>query len=158
MTLTPEQRKSFIESISSAAKSAYDKYGVPASVTLAQAILESGWGQSSLVKEANNYFGIKKHGNLDYMEFPTTEWVNGVQEHVKADFVKYPDATASFEDHASLLSSLPRYQPAMALNSDPVSFAKKLGPCGYSTNPNYGSVLVILMNEYNLTQYDTKTS
>ena len=154
MTLTPDQRRAFIALLAPAAQASAAKYGVPASVTLAQAILESGWGQTRLAIEDNNYFGIKQHGVTEYAEFPTTEYINGVSKVVNANFAKYPTAADAFADHAALLTELARYAPAMAVKGDPQQFAAQLGPCGYSTNPGYGALLWTLITEYDLTQYD----
>jgi len=132
--------------------------GVPASVTLAQAILESGWGSSALARLANNYFGIKAASTADpssYEEFPTHEFVDGRETAVVAKFARYPSPLESFEAHARLLSSASRYAPAMAAKSDPATFALRLQMGGYSTNPNYAHELMQLVAEYDLAQYDT---
>lgn len=147
-----------------AAQAAQRQYGVPASVTLAQWEIESAWGTSKLATEAQNYFGIKAEHLSDpstYEEFPTLEYANGKRAMVVADFEKYPDAAASFTDHARLLATAPRYAPAMAVNDDPLAFAMQLQVCGYSTNrppappPNYGTVLGNIITWANLSQYDT---
>jgi len=136
--------------------------GIPASVTIAQAILESsnaqGWGQSALARLANNYFGIKATHNAaaeDYMEFPTTEFVDGRKTSVMAAFARYATPDGSFLAHAKLISTLPRYAPAMKACSDPQKFAEALQTCGYSTNPAYAAELMQLVRLYDLTQYDT---
>lgn len=132
-------------------------WGVPASVTIAQAILESGWGTSALTKQANNYFGIKAASTANpetYEEFRTTEVVDGRSVKEMAAFARYPSPQASFEAHAQLLRMAKRYQPAMAAKADPVKFAMQLESCGYSTSPTYASQLVTLMMDYDLMQYD----
>jgi flagellum-specific peptidoglycan hydrolase FlgJ len=128
--------------------------GVPASITLAQAILESSWGQSGLAVKANNYFGIKAVQGEDYMEFPTHEFVHGIEESVLADFARYATVADSFTAHGRLLSTLPRYAPAMALRHSPEGFATMLQSCGYSTSSTYAASLMQLVREFNLTQYD----
>ena len=147
-----------------AAQSAAQHTGVPASVTLAQWMLESGWGLSKLALLANNYFGIKAEHLNDpstYREFPTTEWVNGHPEIIKAKFEYYNSEADSFIDHARLLSQAARYAPCMAVKDNAIEFANQLQACGYSTSldpvthqPNYGTKLVGLMNDFNLQQYD----
>lgn len=143
------------------AQAAQRKWEVPASVTLTQAILESsnseGWGQSQLAREYNNYFGIKAEHLSDpetYVDMPTAEFVRGELEHVEAPFERYDSLAGSFDDHARLLATARRYQPAMAARSDPGAFAAALQKCGYSTAPTYGSRLVAIMRLYDLQQYD----
>ena len=152
--LTHDEQLAFIGTLITPAQTAQTRWGVPASVTIAQAILESGWGRTSLARLALNYFGVKAHGNLDYMEFPTHEWVAGQSVATVADFAKYPDVEASFADHATLIATLPRYAPAMAVRDDPTRFAAALQTCGYSTNPAYGAELWQIIQEYGLAAYD----
>lgn len=150
-------QSNFLRDAVPAAQQSQRAYGVPASVTLAQAILESGWGASALTRKANNYFGIKAAANADpdsYAEFETTEFVDGRETRVMARFARYPSPAASFEAHARLLAFAPRYMPAMARERDPLGFAEQLQACGYSTNPSYAGELKKLMAEYDLTQYD----
>jgi flagellum-specific peptidoglycan hydrolase FlgJ len=155
----------FLREVVPAAISTMKVSGVPASITVAQAILESGWGDSSLAREANNYFGIKAEhlgAPESYEEFPTAEYANGQREMVEAEFEKFPTITDCFEDHAALLATAKRYAPAMAVKSNAVEFARQLQTCGYSSNrpplapgPKYYSdSLIELMNEFDLTQYD----
>jgi flagellum-specific peptidoglycan hydrolase FlgJ len=152
--VTSEQNE-FLQKIAVPAIAAMRKTGVPASVTMAQAILESGWGKTRLTLEANNYFGIKDTDFCEgYVEFATTEYVHGIPRHVMACFEKYPTIEKSFEHHALLLSKAKRYAPAMAVTADPDKFAHALQACGYSTNPDYGDLLMKFVRLYNLTQYD----
>jgi flagellum-specific peptidoglycan hydrolase FlgJ len=151
----------WLASMAPAAQAAMKQYGVPASVTLAQAILESDWGQSELTQKAKNFFGIKaEHINLPntYMELLTTEYICGVKKLVLAGFEKYSDAEACFTDHAQLLHDAARYQPAMRVAKSPDDFAKMLRVCGYSTllpMNAYSDRLITLIREFNLYQYDT---
>jgi flagellum-specific peptidoglycan hydrolase FlgJ len=144
----------FLRQAVPAAQASMQATGVPASVTIAQAILESGWGQTGLATKANNLFGIKAVGDEAYMEFPTAEYENGYRVMIEADFASYPSWAASFTAHAQLLSTLPRYAPAMAVKSDPAEFCTQLEDCGYSTSPTYAELLLQLINEFDLTQYD----
>jgi flagellum-specific peptidoglycan hydrolase FlgJ len=154
-------QNAFLKMVIPAAQAAQRKWGIPASVTIAQSILESsnqlGWGQSQLAREANNYFGIKaehlaKPGT--YVEFPTKEYVHGKIQVEEADFARYEDVNGSFEAHAKLLAVAQRYRPAMAVAKDPEAFARQLQLCDYSTNPTYASGLTHLISLYDLTQYD----
>ncbi|QNI34515.1 glucosaminidase domain-containing protein [Alloacidobacterium dinghuense] len=147
----------FLRNTVTAAQYTQKTYGVPASITLAQAILESGWGKSSLAQKCNNFFGVKAvaHATPDtYEEFPTIEFVDGRKTSVMAQFAKYPSPTLGFAAHARLLALAERYKPAMACRSDVEMFAEQLHRCGYSTNPNYAASLMVLVKEFDLTQYD----
>lgn len=155
------QQNEFLKMAVPLAQAAQRKYGVPASVTIAQAILESsndlGWGQSQLAREANNFFGIKAaHLSApdSYVTFSTHEFVHGSLESVQAEFARYDTPAESFDAHARLLAFAPRYKPAMAKRDDPAAFALALQQCGYSTNPRYASGLLALVRAYDLEQYD----
>jgi flagellum-specific peptidoglycan hydrolase FlgJ len=149
----------FLSKTVPAALATQKQFGVPASITIAQAITESGWGKSGLAVKANNYFGIKGTHLNDpetYVEFKTEEFVKGVEVTEMADFEKYASVTDSFLAHAQLIATAERYKPAMAVAADADHFAIELQQCGYSTNPSYAVDLMILVNEFDLTQYDTK--
>jgi len=151
------QQNDFLKSVVPAAQAAQRKWGVPASVTIAQAILESGWGQSALARQANNFFGIKATAHADtssYTEFPTSEFVDGRRVSEMAKFARYASPAASFDAHAVLLALTARYKPAMAVRNNAAAYALELQVCGYSTNPAYGSELGNLIRLYDLTQYE----
>jgi flagellum-specific peptidoglycan hydrolase FlgJ len=157
----------FLRQVVPAAQASMKVSGVPASVTIAQAILESGWGATSLAATANNYFGIKSAHLGDpetYVAFQSAEYEHGQRVIELADFEKFPTVTDCFEDHAALLSQASRYKPAMTVRANAAEFARQLQACGYSTNrpplaekpPYYSDVLIALMNEFDLTQYDVQ--
>jgi flagellum-specific peptidoglycan hydrolase FlgJ len=155
------QQNDFLKMVVPPAQAAQRKYGVPASTTIAQAILESsnplGWGRSHLAVEANNFFGIKATDTKNpehYIEFPTHEYLNNHLELVEAKFARYEDLAESFDAHARLLAIAKRYEPAMHAANDPELFCLRLQQCGYSTNPSYGVTLFKLITQYDLTQYD----
>ena len=140
-----------------AAQASMTRWGVPASVTLAQWIIESSWGTSKLALAAKNFFGIKAmHLNTPdtYEEFPTDEYENGKKVLVEALFQKFPDELGSFDVHGSLLATAARYKPAMAVAHIPGAFTSALQKCGYSTSPTYAASLNTLIRDYHLTQYD----
>lgn len=129
--------------------------GVPASVTLAQAILESDWGRSTLSTEAQNYFGIKgtnQPGPAGVVWMPTYEAGIG---YVTAPFRAYDTMVESFVDHGQFLSENSRYAGAMAVKSDARAFARAIQAAGYATAPTYASSLISLMAKFNLEQYDS---
>lgn len=154
-----QQQSAFLTNTVSAALATQKQFGVPASITLAQAILESGWGTSALARLANNFFGVKATAGAaphDYVEFPTHEFVDGRSTEEMAKFARYPSPAESFQAHAKLLAQAPRYAPAMSERNDPAEFATQLQKCGYSTNPNYAAELITLVTEFDLRQYDVQ--
>jgi Mannosyl-glycoprotein endo-beta-N-acetylglucosaminidase len=129
-------------------------YGIPASVTIAQAILESGWGQSYLASKDHNLFGIKGRGPAGSDALPTQEYVDGQWVNTVALFRVYDNFTQSIEDHGQLLATSGYYQRAMAVDQDPNAFANALTGV-YATDPDYGAKLISLMQEFDLYRYDT---
>lgn len=145
------------------AQKEYAVYGVPASVAIAQSILESGWGGSGLTKEANNYFGIKcpSSGN------PANAGSSYVTSCVAKDSYEYPgpvlirsyfrgysSAQNSFLDHGLLLSSKSWYRPAFAYSKDPNQFIREIAKGGYATDPSYADLVISIMRQYNLYRFD----
>lgn len=130
--------------------------GIPASITLSQAALESGYGGSGLVTKALNFFGIKAYGGWSGATYftPTTEVVNGVPRVELASFRKYTSAGESFADHSDFLKDNKRYAPALAAAGDPLKMADQLQAAGYATDPNYGSKLKSIITSHELTKYD----
>lgn len=123
-------------------------YGIPASITLAQGILESGSGKGRLAREANNHFGIKCH-----------DW-NGPRIYHDDDraqecFRKYNDPNQSYRDHSLFLANRKRY--ANLFNYKPTdykSWARGLKKAGYATDPKYPKKLISLIERYKLYEYD----
>jgi flagellum-specific peptidoglycan hydrolase FlgJ len=144
----------FIDAVAPGAIAAQHRYGVPAAVTIAQAIDESGWGQSQLAAQDHNLFGIKGTGPAGSVPLPTQEYVNGQQVSTSASFRVYHDVAESIDDHGRLLADSGYYQQAMADRQHPNEFAKALTGV-YATDPNYGSNLISLMLRYDLYRYGT---
>ena len=151
---TRQQQLDFIAGAVPGAQAAQVKWGVPASVTVAQAILESQWGLSGLARMANNYFGIKARQGDDYVQLNTTEY-DPTKETVPAKFRKFASVSDSFDAHGKLLATLDRYRPCMGACDDPLIFAARLRDCGYATDPNYPNELAGLIKQFNLTQFDS---
>lgn len=122
-----------------------NQYGIPASITLAQGIIESGSGRSVLAKESNNHFGIKCHSN----------WT-GAKTYKDDDkkndcFRVYNNANESFTDHSLFLKNNKRYASLFDLEiNDYKSWAAGLKQCGYATNPNYANLLIDIIELYEL--------
>ncbi len=152
---TPGTRnqQAFISLIAPGAVAAQQRYGVPAAVTIAQAIEESAWGQSSLAAEYHNLFGIKGAGPAGSVTLPTQEYENGGWVTIDAQFAVYRNDAESIAGHAELLASSGYYTRAMADRAYPDAFANDLTGV-YATDPDYGANLIALMKLYNLYQYD----
>ena len=123
-------------------------HGIPASITLAQGILESGSGQSQLAAKSNNHFGIKCHSDWE------GERVYHDDDRRGECFRSYDNASESFHDHSEFLKRS-RYEELFELKpTDYVRWAKGLKKCGYATNPKYAHLLIDLIERYDLAQYD----
>ncbi|HET9974041.1 MAG TPA: glycoside hydrolase family 73 protein, partial [Streptosporangiaceae bacterium] len=146
-------QQAFISLVAPGAIAAQHRYGVPAAVTIAQAIDESGWGQSELATADHNLFGIKGTGPAGRDTLPTKEHENGAWVTRTASFRVYHNIAESIEDHGQLLATGPAYQRAMANRALPDAFANALTGV-YATDPGYGSHLIALMRLYHLYQYD----
>jgi hypothetical protein len=156
--LDVDQQQAFLTATAAAARQADPAAHVPASVTLAQAILESNWGRSTLAQDAKNYFGMKVSGSLgnDGLVFlPTSEYDDaGHPFTTTSAFRAYKSLADSVADHDDLLGTAARYAPAMQASQDPRQFAALIAQEGYSTDPDYAEKLVALMDRYNLYQFD----
>ncbi len=150
----PRTGNAFIDSIAADAIRSQRTTGVPASVTIAQAILESDWGRSGLTRQANNYFGIKGTGPAGSVTMRTREVINGRDVYVNAQFRKYNSAAESFTDHAQFFIRNQRYATAMQHTHDPWRFAAEIHRAGYATDPAYTQKLYRLMRQYDLTRFD----
>ena len=146
---TPEK---FIDAIAPAAVRCMKHSGVPASVTLAQAILESAWGKSV---KGMNLFGIKADASWTgpTVSFPTHEVVNGKPIQIEAKFRAYSSWDGSVEDHAKFLTENPRYKPAFEFKDGP-NFARAIAKAGYATDPAYADKLISIMRGRDLTAFD----
>lgn len=145
--------ETFIESTLQGAIEGYQRIGILPSVTIAQAILESSWGNSGLTKVSNNLFGIKGTSDWGYVLYPTKEYLNGKWVSVDAKFCKYPTFTESISDHTEFLTAS-RYKPVLNAKTyqDQCSQLQK---CGYATDPDYPAKLISLIEKYSLYMYDT---
>jgi flagellum-specific peptidoglycan hydrolase FlgJ len=152
---TPQER--FIDSIAEAAVESADRTGVPASVTIAQAILETYWGSSRLAREGNNYFGIKaqtRGGTAGSIRFDVWEVIGGRNVVQSQAFRAYDAIAESFVDHGLFFVENGRYTRAMAAKNDARQFAHEINRAGYATDPAYASKLIALMDRYDLYRYD----
>ncbi|GAA4971452.1 sporangiospore maturation cell wall hydrolase GsmA [Actinoplanes utahensis] len=158
-SLTPEE---FIKAAVPGAQQGWREYGVPPSTTIAQAILESGWGRSGLSAVDRNYFGIKcqkgfhgPHANGCHV-YKTTECDKAGKCFPFEDaFRTYTSMARSFRDHGHFLKSNKRYASAFAYTKDANRFIWTVWKAGYATDPNYYSKVTKIMSSYDLYRYDT---
>ncbi|MDR9852415.1 glycoside hydrolase family 73 protein [Paenibacillus sp. VCA1] len=152
------KQENFIAKIAPLAVADQSKTGVPASLTIAQAALESSWGESRLAAQANNLFGIKGEGPAGSIRMQTSEYVRGAWVQIFAYFRMYHNWEESMQDHSRLIVNGPagdrRYRDA--LNTDGRSAARAVAKAGYATDPQYADKLVQIMDKYGLYQYDAK--
>ena len=140
--------RNYIEKYKHVAIAEMNKYGIPASIKLAQALLESGNGNSSLAREANNHFGIKCGG---VWKGPS---VTKSDDNPNDCFRVYDSPEQSFRDHSEFLLRK-RYEKLFTLDkNDYKGWAKGLKEAGYATNPRYPELLIDLIERYELYQYD----
>jgi LysM repeat protein len=143
--LTPEQ---YIELYKDIAIREMKRMGIPAAITLAQGLLETENGNSTLVKKSNNHFGIKCKSNW------TAGGVSHDDDAPGECFRTYKDADDSYRDHSNFLRGSERYAFLFSLDpSDYKAWAHGLKKAGYATNPKYPSILIKSIERYNLQQY-----
>lgn len=166
--ITSKLQKEFIEKIGAMAHADMLNTGVLASVTIAQAIVESAWGTSSLATQANNLFGMKATSTPTtwtsvwdgaVYNVKTQEYVNGSYITITDGFRKYPDIAASIADHSAYLTGAKLTDGSFRYNGiigckDYKKAATIIKNGGYATAPNYVSALVDVIEQYDLAQYD----
>lgn len=161
----PRSRAAFLRSAGPKARSSFKATRVPASVILAQAILESGDGAKTA--GANNYFGIKAQGvdivagvyrwggsAVACVHQPTDESEGGTDVRQIAQFRVYRTMRASFVDHGRFLRENPRYRTAFRYSRSPKRFARAIQRAGYATDPGYATKLITLIKQERLSRWD----
>jgi flagellum-specific peptidoglycan hydrolase FlgJ len=149
----------FIDSVAAGAQASQRVTGVPSSVTIAQAILETSWGSSRLAREANNYFGIKAYarpGPAGVVWFDAWEVENGKNVTRPEPFRKYHNSEESLVEHGRFFIENPRYRHALQATDDPREFARRINAAGYATDPAYSVKLISYMDRYDLYRFDLK--
>ena len=146
---SPAAISAYVERYKAIAIEEMKSTGIPASVTLAQGIHESGCGNSVLALKSNNHFGIKCHN----------EWTGDTYHHdddaPQECFRVYTTPEESFRDHSDFLKTRPRYASLFDLDpSDYKGWAKGLKAAGYATNPKYPQIIIKLIEDYKLYDYD----
>ena len=153
-SVTNKSQQDFINSIKDGAIESYKKYHVLPSLTIAQAILESGWGDSAI---GNNLFGIKAGSDWTgkTQTVGTSEYGSRGYYHINDTFRDYDSISDSIEDHAKLLTNS-RYDSVRAA-TDYKTACREVQKDGYATAPSYADSLIKLIEQYNLNQWDNIT-
>jgi hypothetical protein len=147
-----DSHQSFLNAIKPAALKGWAR-GLLPSITAAQAIVESEWGQSGLTVNANNLFGYKGSYNGSYVEYPTQEYSSSRGWYwINAPFKKYPSWDASIADYMDLLTS--DYYKSILFVRDYHLVAQSLQDKGYATAPNYAQTLINIIDTYGLAAWD----
>lgn len=150
-------RQQFIEKLAPYAIEDMRKNNIPASLTIAQGILESANGNSTLTVKANNLFGIKGKGSAGSVEMKTTEYVNGKPVSVMAKFRAYNNWGESVADHSRLFLDGVSWNKKLyhgVIGKDGITACYEVAKAGYATDPKYADKLISLINDNNLLQYD----
>ena len=146
-----EEIRFYVDNFKDIAKNNMKTHGIPASITLAQGILESGAGKGKLAQSANNHFGIKCHSGW------TGESVKHDDDAAQECFRKYQHPSESYHDHSLFLTSRPRYASLFKLDrGDYESWAKGLKAAGYATDVKYPDKLIGLIERFELYKYDNE--
>lgn len=146
-------KEEFFEQATVAAQASSKSSSLLAGVTVAQAALESAFGNSELSRKANNYFGIKAHGRHAVLAMPTTEVINGDVQKVTARFAAYKDMAECFACRDQLICHGVVYLEARANARDPELFVRTLAK-HWATDPNYAEKILKIYRENNLSKLD----
>jgi flagellar protein FlgJ len=152
LKLMPADAEDFVRQLAPYAQKAAEKLGVSVRAVLAQAALETQWGQHlpahSNGNTSNNLFGMKAGQSWggEKVSVPTLEFEDGVAVHRRAQFRSYDNPGQSFDDYAQLIADNPRYAKALNHGEDVVGFARGLVNGGYATDPSYAQKIVAIAN------------
>jgi flagellar protein FlgJ len=154
--MTPQ---AFLDTLLPGALAIQEKYGIPASFTLAQAALESRWGDSDLAKKAFNLFGVKADSAWrgPCFNLATGEVLNGKEVVVGASWRKYGSWAECLEDRVNFFKSNRRYAMCWVQNTGE-GWARSVQAANYATDPKYAEKLIAVMNGRNLQRFDKKGS
>ncbi len=159
--LTAEQR-AFLAGATSTARASQKRYGVPASVVIAQAVLETGWGRSELARSARNYFGMTCGAAgagpvaTGCRNGPDRICDRAGCRPAILSFRVYRSMPDSFADHGRFLSTEPRYRKAYAARGTPKTFVTRMAKAGYATDRRYADRVIRIMTKYRLSRHDRR--
>lgn len=145
----------FLDQIAPAARAAHHASGIPASFTLAQAALESGWGASRLAQRGHNLFGVKadRAWKGPTISMDTREVFNGQSVMVPALWRAYPDWAACLDDRVQFFKRNNRYASCF-LESTGEGWCRAVAKAGYATDPDYAEKLLAMIKGRDLTRFD----
>lgn len=146
----PKHIETYIQKYLSTAQTEADLFNIPVSITLAQGIIESDAGRSSLAKKHNNHFGVKWHRGRK------EKFAVYRDDTPKDRFVVYRSAWWSYRDHSKLLTSKHYRHLTKLKRTDYKNWARGLKKCGYATAPKYAEILISIIEKYELWKYDLK--
>jgi flagellar protein FlgJ len=149
-------KEEFIAAATAAAQASSATSGFPPGVTVAQAALESAWGNSQLAQVANNYFGVKARRGSEAVELPTIEYVDGAPVRTLAKFAKYASTADCFADRDRMIASLPAYREARDAAGDPEAFTRALAR-HWATDPGYAEKVLYLYRVHGLDKLDDQS-
>ena len=158
-TITYQQQANFIEEIAPIAQTLQKEYGILASISMAQAALESNFGESQLSAQYHNLYGVKTEASDPAgVDLPTLEFIDGEMTEMEDRFKVYPDWASSMRAHAELIyygtTWDPNYYQAVKVGKDYQSQAQGLAEAGYATDPDYAQKLIDMIETWQLDQYD----
>jgi flagellum-specific peptidoglycan hydrolase FlgJ len=148
-----DHRRAFLVAVAPGALTSAVEHCIPPSVTVGQAVLESGWGRSGLAKKHKNLFGMKAGRSSESVELPTTEVVLGKSQRSRQKFRRYDDYADSLAHHGALLATDPRYADARPHWENWPRFLATVAPT-YATDPNYVRRVSRLVETYRLDEWD----
>lgn len=150
-----QTQKTFINNLGNAAKKTYSKYKILPSMTVAQAILESSWGQSTLSKKYYNFFGMKAGSNYngETVTLQTTEEINGKLVKVNGTFRAYHSFDEGIEGYYKFITGYSRYSNLIG-ETNYKEACRKIREDGWATDSKYTTKLINLIEQYDLTQFD----
>ncbi|ATO45766.1 hypothetical protein C5L30_001367 [Companilactobacillus farciminis] len=156
--MVQEEHNTFVKKVAPYAVQLGQEYGVLPSITIAQAILESDWGNSTLASQYNNYFGIKGEDPNNTKLLETKEYTNGQWITINGRFRVYSDFRESMKDHTKLLVNGTTWNPQqyrqVLQSKNYIDAAVALQSDGYATDPGYTSKIIRIIQKYNLKKYD----
>ena len=154
--ITQSQQQQFINNLGTAAQKGYAQYRILPSMTIAQAILESAWGQSTLSSRYYNFFGMKAGSNYhgETVTLQTTEEINGVLIRVNGTFRAYHSFDQGIEGYYQFITGYSRYSNLIG-ETDYKAACRKIREDGWATDSGYTNKLISLIERYDLTRFDT---
>ncbi len=148
----PTHTQDWIDRVLPAAQAVHEKWGIPASVTIAQGALESGWGARH---PENEYFGVKGHAPDGSSTKLTTHEVTHGHRHPERDgFRAYGSLEEAADDYGRFLNTQPRFKAALEHKDDPHRFVQEVGKAHYATDPDYVAKISGIIDHHGLTRYD----